>query len=232
MEDGIVQPPRQAVYILSGIETGFRVGFNRDQPIHSMSKNCSSADAHPQVITEYIREEATAERYLGPIVGDQAQFVHISKFGVIPKGHMSQANGAYTAVEVGVPKPVPNLCTACVQAWPLLVHWRCIHAWTLAWAHVHISKQFPSLGTPAFTAVLITDLSSPAGLSVNDGINPTICSSTYITVNQVAAVAASLGVGSLLAKINTQSAYRIVPVHPQDRRLNLLTVNGITLAMW
>ena len=42
---------------------------------------------------------------------------------------------------------------------------------------------------------------------VNDGINPTICSLTYITVDQVAAVAAPLGVGSLLAKIDIQSAY-------------------------
>ena len=38
-------------------------------------------------------------------------------------------------------------------AWPLLVHWKCIHAWARAWAHVYISKQFPSLGTPTFTAV-------------------------------------------------------------------------------
>ena len=27
--------------------------------------------------------------------------------------------------------------------------------WTLAWAHVYISKQFPSLGTPTSTAVLV-----------------------------------------------------------------------------
>ena len=55
-------------------------------------------------------------------------------------------------------KPVLNLCTACVQAWtlghslytegtawPLLVHWSCIHSWALAWGHVYISKRFPSL---------------------------------------------------------------------------------------
>ena len=86
-------PDRQFTsYILSGIETGFRVGFNRDQPLHSISKNCPSADAHSQVITEYIREEAAAGRFLGPIVEDQARFVHISKFGVILKA-TSQANG-------------------------------------------------------------------------------------------------------------------------------------------
>ena len=83
-------PDRQfASYILSGIENGFKVGFNRDQPLHSVSKNCLSADAHPQVITKYIREEAAAGRFLGPIADDQVQFVQISKFGVIPKGHTS-----------------------------------------------------------------------------------------------------------------------------------------------
>ena len=72
-----------------------------------MSKNCPSADAHPQVITEDTTEEAAAGHFIGPIADDQAQFVHISKFEVIPKGHI----------------------------------WR-----------------------------LITDFSSPGGLSVNDGI--------------------------------------------------------------
>ena len=37
-------------------------------------------------------------------------------------------------------------------AWALLVHWRCIRAWALAWAHVYISKQFQSLGTPTFSS--------------------------------------------------------------------------------
>lgn len=144
-------------YILSGIETG--VGFNRDQSLHPVSKKCTSADVHPQVITEYIREKAAAGHFLGPVVEDQAQFVHISKFGVIPKGH------------------VPG-----------------------KWC-------------------LITDLSSPLGLSTNNGINPTICSLTYITVDQVEAVTASLGMESLFAKIDIQSAYRILLAHPQDRPL-------------
>ena len=63
-----------------------------------------------------------------------------------------------------VPKPVSNLCTTCVQAWTLLVHWSYCLATSCtlevhtglgtAWAHVYISKQFPSLGTPTFTAVM------------------------------------------------------------------------------
>ena len=61
----------------------------------------------------------------------------------------------------------PSQCPICAQhvyklghslhtettAWLPLVHWSCIHACTQAWAHVYISKQFPSLGTPTFTAV-------------------------------------------------------------------------------
>ena len=49
---------------------------------------------------------------------------------------------------------------------------------------------------------------------MNDGISPTICSLTYITVDQVAAVAASLGVVSLLAKIDCSphiGLYQYIP---------------------
>ena len=42
-----------------------------------------------------------------------------------------------------------------VQGVSKFVHMLCTN-WTLAWAHVYISKQFPSLGTPTFTAVLDT----------------------------------------------------------------------------
>ena len=39
----------------------------------------------------------------------------------------------------------------------------------------------------------------------------------YITVDQVAARAISLGKGSLLAKIDIKSAYRLIPICPRDR---------------
>ena len=67
---------------------------------------------------------------------------------------------------------------------------------------------------------LISDLSFPEGLSVNDAINPRLCSLSYmyITVDQVAAAALNLGNGALLAKIDIKAAYRLVPVLPTDRR--------------
>ena len=73
---------------------------------------------------------------------------------------------------------------------------------------------------------LITDLSYPPGESVNDGIDPDLCSLTYTTVERVAEVAARLGRGSLLAKIDIESAYRLIPVHPQDRPLQAMQWKG------
>ena len=70
---------------------------------------------------------------------------------------------------------------------------------------------------------LITDLSYPPGQSVNDGIDPELCSLSYITVERVAA---RYGRGTQLAKIDIESAYRLIPVHPQDRPLQAMAWNG------
>ncbi len=67
--------------------------------------------------------------------------------------------------------------------------------------------------------LLITDLSFPPDASVNDEIDPTACSMQYTSVKKVARAAQSLGRGALLAKLDIQAAYRLVPVHPQDRSL-------------
>ena len=66
---------------------------------------------------------------------------------------------------------------------------------------------------------LITDLSFPEGSSVNDGIGSEMCSLHYTSVDRVEAAAQRLGKGALLAKLDIKSAYRLVPVHPQDRSL-------------
>ena len=73
---------------------------------------------------------------------------------------------------------------------------------------------------------LITDLSFPKGASVNDGIDPSLCSLTYSSVEEVADQVARLGPGALLAKIDIESAYRIIPVHPQDRHLQAVQWEG------
>ena len=66
---------------------------------------------------------------------------------------------------------------------------------------------------------IITDLSFPAGGSVNDGIDPELCSLSYVSVDDVASSTAGLRRGALLAKIDIESAYRLVPVHPDNRYL-------------
>ena len=66
---------------------------------------------------------------------------------------------------------------------------------------------------------LITDLSHPQDFSVNDGIDPALCSLTYTSVDEIAETAAHLGPCALLAKVDIESAYRLIPVHPDDRPL-------------
>ena len=66
---------------------------------------------------------------------------------------------------------------------------------------------------------LITDLSHPPGASVNDGIEPELCSLTYTSVDDAVRLIIQKGYGAQLAKLDMESAYRQVPVHPDDRFL-------------
>ena len=66
---------------------------------------------------------------------------------------------------------------------------------------------------------LIVDLSSPEGNSVNGGIEPELCSLQYLRVDEVVDRIARVGRGALLAKMDIESAYRMVPVRPGDRPL-------------
>ena len=66
---------------------------------------------------------------------------------------------------------------------------------------------------------LIVDLSAPKGASINDGIEPELCSLTYTSVDRAVQVLLELGQGCVMAKLDIKSAYRIVPVHPEDRLL-------------
>ena len=66
---------------------------------------------------------------------------------------------------------------------------------------------------------LIVDLSDPAGFSINDGIDRDLCSLKYVSVDDAVRSILDLGLGTLIAKLDIESAYRIVPVHPADRLL-------------
>ena len=70
-----------------------------------------------------------------------------------------------------------------------------------------------------FPVHIILDLSHPKNASVNDGINRSMCSLTYMKVEEVVQQILSMGNGCLLAKLDIKSAFRNVPVHPHDRHL-------------
>ena len=86
--------------------------------------------------------------------------------------------------------------------------------------HTHINRfgVIPKGHTPGKWR-LITDLSFPEGGSVNDGIDPAHCSLSYVSVETVAAAAMRWGRGAMMAKVDIESAYRLVPVHPDDQPL-------------
>ena len=66
---------------------------------------------------------------------------------------------------------------------------------------------------------LITDLSSPHGHSVNDGIDKELCSLSYTSIDDVVNCILVLGRGSLMAKMDIKQAYRNIPVHPENQPL-------------
>ena len=76
---------------------------------------------------------------------------------------------------------------------------------------------------------LITDLSSPKGGSVNDGVDPMLCSVSYASVNDALRCIRRLGRGAKLEKFDIANAYRSGPVHPVDRLLLGMRWRGATL---
>lgn len=66
---------------------------------------------------------------------------------------------------------------------------------------------------------LIVDLSFPRGNSVNDGIEPELCSLHYTSVDEACKRVMARGRGTMLAKFDVEGAFRTVPVHPDDRHL-------------
>ena len=66
---------------------------------------------------------------------------------------------------------------------------------------------------------LILDLSSPLGHSVNDRIDPARCSLKYASIDQVVCICYSFCEAPLLSKLDIKSAYRMVPVHPDNCHL-------------
>ena len=74
---------------MRGITDGFQVGYNdhRSKGLRSSRKNIDGAIQHPEVVDEYLAQEMTFNRLVGPFVKAQLPSIQISRFGVIPKSH-------------------------------------------------------------------------------------------------------------------------------------------------
>ena len=73
---------------------------------------------------------------------------------------------------------------------------------------------------------LIVDISEPMGENVNEGVNPTLCSLSYKTVDDAVRVILYEGRGTVLDKLDLESVYRVVPVSPEDRSLLGMEMNN------
>jgi hypothetical protein len=61
---------------------------------------------------------------------------------------------------------------------------------------------------------LIHNLSFPQGASVNDGISSEYSAVSYQDLDHCVAIIQSLGPGTLVAKADLESAFRLLPIHP------------------
>lgn len=63
---------------------------------------------------------------------------------------------------------------------------------------------------------LIHHLSFPRGASVNDGIDPDLCSVVYMSFDATVGWVHKIGRGALLTKTDIESAFGLLPVHPES----------------
>ncbi len=66
---------------------------------------------------------------------------------------------------------------------------------------------------------LIQHLSFPDGKSINDGIDPDVCIVKYASFDLAIQLVVKNGKGALLAKADIESAFRLLPIHPEDFQL-------------
>ena len=92
-----------ALFFLTGIAHSFRIGFiPSSTSLKSAAQNLEGASSHPQVVEEYLREEVSLGRVIGPLPPPLQTSCHKSRFGVIPKGH--QPNKWRLIVDLSFPK--------------------------------------------------------------------------------------------------------------------------------
>ena len=74
-------------FMLDGICNGFRIIFTKlPSSLRAARSNLEGAWEHPDVVTDYLSTEISLYRVAGPFPPRAVPQVHISRFGVIPKG--------------------------------------------------------------------------------------------------------------------------------------------------
>lgn len=63
---------------------------------------------------------------------------------------------------------------------------------------------------------MIINLSSPAGRSVNNFIDPQECTVKYSSFDEAVQMIQNLGPNALIGKMDVSNAFRLLPVRPQD----------------
>lgn len=85
----LTHPNRHFVeYLIDGMKNGFRIGFSYTGKIVVAKRNImKSAYQHPEVVQRYIDNELRLDQIRGPLKPEEADGVHVSRFGVISKPH-------------------------------------------------------------------------------------------------------------------------------------------------
>ena len=114
-------------YILDGLTHGFRIGFERCNPLpHSCPLNHPSALANKTKVDEKIATELAAGRLYGPLPENLASQVHISPMGLVPKPHqlnkfrliVDLSHPAGFSINDGIPPSLCSLYSMPPSTWP------------------------------------------------------------------------------------------------------------------
>ena len=104
-------------FLLEGICKGFRIGFTKPpSSLRAARSNLEGAWEHPDIVNDYLSTEISLGWVAGPFLPRAIPQVHISRFGVIPKGQtgkwrlivdLSHPKGQ--SVNDGIPKALCSL---------------------------------------------------------------------------------------------------------------------------
>ena len=73
-------------YIITGLNNGFRIGYDWSRPRLCAKANMPSVKAHPAIVQQFIDSELREGHMFGLLAPNEIQYpVHISRFGVIEK---------------------------------------------------------------------------------------------------------------------------------------------------